>query len=93
MQESDLSTLDPSVFTTNPLELIGISPTEILLFFAASAFVSVLFIGLMLLNVARNWRMQKAIFQLQKDVHEMNERAKQPKIAEKPPEPTSNEAS
>lgn len=42
----------------------------------ASLVVTVAILALWIINSVRKWRTQKAILQIQKDIHEMNERQK-----------------
>lgn len=73
--ETDL--LQSQLQPIDPLALLGIDAAVIGLFLLASSIGTLLFFILIIINSIRNWKMQKAIFELQKDVREMNERQKQ----------------
>ena len=79
MNPYDINTLDPSLVQTtpiNPLEMLGISTAMVSIFLITSTVITLLFFVLFLVNIIRNWKVQKAIFAMQKDIREMNESMK-----------------
>lgn len=76
MTDYETQMLQTQLPTGSVLELLGISAATILFALIASAVISLLFLGLMIANMVRTWKVQKAIFQMQHDIHEMNERSK-----------------
>ena len=59
--------------TLDPLSMLGIDPTMLLIFFALSTAITVLIVGIMLINSIRAWRVQSAILQIAKDVRELKQ--------------------